>query len=168
MIISLSWIVSHFWIVWGRKAIAFAIEIVIVFVIQTFDQINSSIGSTSQIVPHTLCVYTHMSTLVSNNSVLAFWCWPFGSIRNKTKASPSTLPTTTSQEELWWQNTYINVNILGEPLMTKPWCPTPTHFQTVLIIVDDVRLFLMVELCSPWLSDPGDSIMFDCFRLIPN
>ena len=54
----------HVGIVRGRQAIAFAIEAVVVFVIQTFDQINSTIGSTSDVVPHTLCVYTHKRTLV--------------------------------------------------------------------------------------------------------
>ena len=48
---------DSFWIV-------IVIVVVIAFVIQTFDQINSTIGSTSQIVPHTLCVYTHRRTLV--------------------------------------------------------------------------------------------------------
>ena len=48
---------DSFWIV-------IVIVVVIAFVIQTFDQINSTIGSTSQIVPHTLCVYTHKITLV--------------------------------------------------------------------------------------------------------
>ena len=45
-------------------SIEVVIEIVIAFVIQTFDQVHITIGSTSEFVPHTLCVYTHRSTLV--------------------------------------------------------------------------------------------------------
>ena len=45
-------------------SIEVVIEIVIAFVIQTFDQVHITIGSTSEFVPHTLCVYTHKSTLV--------------------------------------------------------------------------------------------------------
>ena len=59
---------GSFWteigIVLLKLTIAFAIEVVIFLVIQTFVQINASIGSTSQIVLHTMCVYTHNSTLV--------------------------------------------------------------------------------------------------------
>ena len=34
------------------------------FVMQTFDQVNITIASTWQVDPHSLCVYTHRSSLV--------------------------------------------------------------------------------------------------------
>ena len=40
------------------------IEIAIAFVLQTFDQVNITIASTSQVVPLTLCMCMHKSTLV--------------------------------------------------------------------------------------------------------
>ena len=45
-------------------SIEVVIEFVIAFVIQTFNQVHITIGSTSDFVPHTLCVYTHKNTLV--------------------------------------------------------------------------------------------------------
>ena len=44
--------------------IAFVIEIVIAFVMPTLAQINFTIASTTPIVPLSLCMYMHRSTLV--------------------------------------------------------------------------------------------------------
>ena len=44
--------------------IAFVIEIVIAFVMPTLAQINFTIGSTTQFVPLSLCMYMYRSTLV--------------------------------------------------------------------------------------------------------
>ena len=60
---------DSFLIVWLTVGDSFwieiVIEIVIAFVMQTFDQVNITIASTWQIDPHSLCVSTHRSTLVN-------------------------------------------------------------------------------------------------------
>ena len=46
--------------------VKFVIGIVIEIVMQTLDQINFTIGSTSELDPLSLCMYMHRSTLVYN------------------------------------------------------------------------------------------------------